>query len=127
LKLVEEIHTFHLNPTLCNFKVYSFTFIHLKLLTRSAKTVKTEVSLPNDVSLTFSSLSLNDTSFRVFNLGLKNFNWVYILLISSNFIHNCIQTFNFTQFQPCQTQLLAYKLTVFFVLVLDSAFMHFDP
>ena len=65
LKLVEGIHTFHLDPTLYNLEVYSSTFIRLKLPTWSAKIIKTEVSLSNNVSFTFSSLNLNDMSFMV--------------------------------------------------------------
>jgi hypothetical protein len=90
--------------------IYSSVFICLKLPTRSAKTVKTEVTLSNDVSLTFSSLSLNDVLFMVFNLGLTNFNWVHVLSISFNCTHNCLQKFNFKQCHSCQTQLSASKL-----------------
>jgi hypothetical protein len=93
--LVKEIYTFYLDPTLCNLEVCSSTFIRLNLPTQLAKTVKIEASLSNDVSLTFSSLSLNDVSFMVFNLGLTNFNWVHVLSISFNCTHNCLQKFNF--------------------------------
>ena len=93
--------------------IYSSTFICLKLPTWSAKTVKTEVTLSNDVSLTFSSLSLNDVSFMVFNLGLTNFNWVHVLSISFNCTHNCLQNFNFKQCHSYQTQLSAPKLLFF--------------
>jgi len=88
LKLVEEIHNFHLDPTLCNLKVCSSTFICLKLLTQSAKNIKTEASLLNVVSIIFFSLSLKGTSFRVFNLGLINFDWVPVLQKIFNCTHN---------------------------------------
>jgi hypothetical protein len=123
--LVKEIYTFYLDQTLCNLEVCSSTFIRLNLLTQLAKTVKIEASLSNDVSLIFSSLSLNDTSFRVFNLGLKFFDWVLVLPICFNYTHNCLQTFNFILFNPCQTQLLAPKLTTFIIMVLASKFMYF--
>ena len=69
----EVMHTFHLDLTLLNLKICNFIFIRLKLLILSAKIFKTEVSLPNDLSLTFSSLSLNNAMFMVFNLGVENF------------------------------------------------------
>jgi hypothetical protein len=37
MKLVEKVHTFRLDPTLLNLEVCSFTFIHLKILTRLAQ------------------------------------------------------------------------------------------
>jgi len=43
-KLVEEMHTFHLDPTLHNLKVCSSIFICLMMLTWSAKTIETEMS-----------------------------------------------------------------------------------
>jgi hypothetical protein len=112
--LVEGIHTFHFDLTLHNFEVCSFILIRLKLSTQSAKTVKTKAGLMNNVSLIFSSLSLNDALFKVFNLRLTNFDWVHVLPISFNCTYNCLQTFNFMKFHPCQTQLSALKLIAFF-------------
>ena len=40
LNFVEGMHTFRLSPNLLILEVSSFTFMHLKLPTRSAKTVK---------------------------------------------------------------------------------------
>jgi hypothetical protein len=90
LKLVERIYIFQLDLTLRNLKVCNFTFIRIKLPTWLTKIVKIKASLSNYVSLTFSSLSLNDASFRVLNLGLVNFDWVPVLSNSFNCTYNCI-------------------------------------
>jgi hypothetical protein len=81
IKLVKNIHTFYLDSTVCNLKIYSFIFIRLKLSTQLTKIVKIKATLSKNMSLTFSLLSLNDMLFRVFNLGIKNFDWVLVLLI----------------------------------------------
>jgi hypothetical protein len=73
IKLVKNIHTFYLDSTVCNLKIYSFIFIRLKLSTQLTKIVKIKATLSKNMSLTFSLLSLNDMLFRVFNLGIKNF------------------------------------------------------
>jgi hypothetical protein len=81
IKLVEKIHIFYLDSTIWNLKIYNFTFIRLKLSNELTRTVKIEAILSKNMWLTFSLLSLNDTLFRVFNLGIKNFDWVPVLLI----------------------------------------------
>jgi len=40
MKLVEEMHTFHLDLTLLNLEVCIFIFIHSKVLTRSTLNLK---------------------------------------------------------------------------------------
>jgi len=122
------MHIFYLNPTLLNLKLCSSTFMHLKLSTQLVKIIKkTRAGRLNNVSLTFSSLSMNDASFKVIDLGLANFNWAPILSTSFNWTHNRLQTFNFIQFHQWQTHLSASKLAVFFILVLDFEFVHFNP
>ena len=88
LKLVEGVHIFYLDINLLNLEICSSKFICLKFPTRSIKTVKIETSLPNDVSLAFSFLSLNYTLIMVLNLWLTNFDWIIIFLISFNCIYN---------------------------------------
>jgi hypothetical protein len=41
-----------------------------------------------------------------------------------NYTYNCLQTFNFTQFHPYQSQLSTPKLTVFFILVIGFKFVY---
>lgn len=77
LKLIERVHTFHLDPTSLILDVCNSTFMCLDRL----KLAKQRCKLTNDVPFIFSSLSLNDTSFRVFNLGFDKFQ---LSLYSSN-------------------------------------------
>lgn len=51
LKLVEEKHIFRLDPSLFNLKVYSSTFICLKVPTRSAQNLKMQWWLIGDKML----------------------------------------------------------------------------
>ena len=124
LKLVDRVYIFHLNLTLLNLEVSSFIFIRLKLSSRLVKIVKTEMQADERRVIHLSSLSLNDTLFRVLNLGFDKFQ---LSPYSFNYTRNCLQTYNFMQFYPCQTQLAALKLTAIFILVHDSKFVHFDP
>lgn len=131
LKLVEKMYTFHLDPTLLNLKVISFTYIRLKMSTWLAQnypkkkmnsgqticccplfqTMRFEHEL-DDVS---STLTTEKLWFLIWNLVTIKFN----LLISFNCICNFISTFNFMQFYPCQTQLSSLKFNAFSNLVID--------
>jgi hypothetical protein len=86
LKIVYRFHTFHWNPTLRNLKVYSSSFIHLKLPTQSIKTIKIKINLLN-VSLVFSSLSLHHLGFLI---------WDSQILFESLFFQFLLISFNFT-------------------------------
>jgi len=125
------MHIFYLNPTLLNLKLCSSTFMQFEVVNSISqnykKKKKTRAGRLNNVSLTFSSLSMNDASFKVIDLGLAIFNWAPILSTSFNWTHNRLQTFNFIQFHQWQTHLSASKLVAFFILVLDLEFVHFNP
>ena len=73
---------FFLNSTLLNLEVYNSTLMRLKLSTRSDKIIKKQrCKLTKEISFTFSSLSLNNISFMVLNLG---FGKIQLSLCSSN-------------------------------------------
>jgi hypothetical protein len=121
IKLVEKIHIFYLDSTVYNLKIYSFTFICLKLSTQLIKIIKIEAILSKNMSLTFSLLSLNDTLFRIFNLGIKNFHWVPVfsiflitLIIASKFLISQNFTLINLNYQP-----LSWPSFSFWSLVLN--------
>jgi hypothetical protein len=58
---------------------------------------------------------------------LVKFNLVHWFVISLNYTTDWLQTFNFVQFCPCRTLMLALDFNAFFILVLGLWFMQFDP
>jgi hypothetical protein len=95
LKIVYRFHTFHLNPTLRNLKVYSSSFIHLKLLTQSAKTIKIKINLLN-VSLIFCSSSLRHLGFLIWDSQILFESLFFqFLLIKPIIISKLLISFNF--------------------------------
>jgi hypothetical protein len=135
LNLVEEMHIFHMDPTLLNLKICNSTFIRLMLPNQSAKIIKIEVSLSNNVSLTFSLLSLLITSkhliswnFISVKLNCQPLSWLPFSFWSL-VLNLCILTINWQtnfqllQFDPWFGLFQPLHSRVFFSLVLGFRFL----